>query len=182
MGERGRTPFTIHTLFVTVKSLRAFLRYSAAMRAGVAMEHVPYRGSVPAQVDLLGGRINVVSDNLPAHIGQVRAGAIKLLAVSTPERIAAASGVPTFTELGYPAISAAAWFALAAPAGLPERVLQQLHRHSLDFVAQPGISAKLQELGLVPEASASPAAYRTFVQAEIARWKDVVRKAGIAQE
>lgn len=149
---------------------------------GVAMEHVPYRGSVPAQVDLLGGRINVVSDNLPAHIGQVKAGAIKLLAVSTPERIAAASGVPTFTELGYPAISAAAWFALAAPAGLPERVLQQLHRHSLDFVAQPGISAKLQELGLVPEASASPAAYRTFVQAEIARWKDVVRKAGIAQE
>ncbi len=152
------------------------------LTTGVPMEHVPYRGSVPAQVDLLGGRINVVSDNLPAHIGQVRAGAIRLLAVSTPERVAAVPAIPTFTELGFPAISAAAWFALAAPAGVPERVLAQLHRHAADFVTQPAISAKLQELGLVPEASASPAAYRAFVQAEIARWKDVARKAGIPQE
>lgn len=150
-----------------------------AIATKTKMEHVPYKGSVPAQVDLLTGRIDAVTDNLPGHIAQVRAGKLKLLAVSTTQRVPAMPDVPSFAESGYPAISAAAWFALAAPAKLPDAITNRLHALSVEFVGLPATGEKLRELGLVGETSPNPAAYRAFVTDEVARWKEVVKTAKI---
>ena len=150
-----------------------------AIATKTRMEHVPYKGSVPAQVDLLSAQIDAVTDVLPAHVAQVRSGRLRLLAISTTQRSPAAPDVPTFAESGYPAISAAAWFALAAPAKLPDAITSRLHALAVEFIGLPATVEKLRELGLMGETSVNPAAYRAFVVDEVSRWKDVVRAARI---
>src|SRR5579863_2414223 len=113
---------------------------------GVNLVHVPYRGAGPALVDMLGGQVQAFFDNLPSSIGYIKAGKLRALAVTTAERSKALPDVPTIAET-VPGFEASAWFGMAVPAGTPRDVVETLNRAVNDALADPGIQAKLAELG-----------------------------------
>jgi tripartite-type tricarboxylate transporter receptor subunit TctC len=146
--------------------------------AGVEMEHVPYRGSAPAQTDLIAGRIELMFELLPGTIGQIRDGRVRAIAVASRARMAALPDVPTFTEAGVPGFVTGAWFGLFAPAGTPDAIVQRLAAAMAEMTGPNGsLLARLSELGAEP-LSATPAEFAAFVVSETARWAEVVRRSG----
>lgn len=146
--------------------------------AGVEMEHVPYRGSAPAQTDLIAGRIELMFELLPGTIGQIRDGRVRPIAVASRARMAALPDVPTFAEAGVPGFVTGAWFGLFAPAGTPDAIVQRMAAAMAEMTGPNGsLLARLSELGAEP-LSATPAAFAAFVVSETARWAEVVRRSG----
>jgi tripartite-type tricarboxylate transporter receptor subunit TctC len=146
--------------------------------AGINVEHVPYKGAAPAMADLLGQQIPAVFDGLPAVLAQVRAGKLRLIAVTSPGRSPAVPDVPTFDEAGVPGYQATSWFGISAPAGLSPALVERLGQEIRAVLRQPEVSARLIELGFAP-GDMTPDRYQAFVRAEIAKWADVVKRAGI---
>src|SRR5690606_38035187 len=107
--------------------------------AKVDIRHVPYKGSAPAMTDLLGGQVQMMIDNLPSAMGQIQAGAVRALAVTTPERVTLLPDVPTVAEAGLPGYEVNAWFGLLAPAGTPDAVTQRIYAAVGDAWAEPAI-------------------------------------------
>lgn len=150
-------------------------------RAGIAMQHVPYRGTSGVLADLLGARVQLAVDNLPAYLPQVREGKLKLLAVTSQERWFAAPDVPTVAEAGIPDFAAEAWFGVAVPARTPRPVVDRLAADILAAVADPTVAARLREIGSAPR-PLGPEAFSQFAAAESTKWAEVVRRAGIRLE
>jgi tripartite-type tricarboxylate transporter receptor subunit TctC len=153
-----------------------------ALVTGIRMTHIPYKGALPAQSDLLGHQIQAMVDNLPGQAGMVKAGRLRALAITTEQRLALLPDVPTFRESGYPALLASAWVGLCAPAGLPAEIVARLHTTTRTILEQPDLRAQLAEFGLAADGSLTPAEDTAFVQAEIERWGQVVRAAGVKLE
>ncbi|WP_424811527.1 Bug family tripartite tricarboxylate transporter substrate binding protein [Roseococcus sp. YIM B11640] len=151
-------------------------------RLGIEMTHVPYRGSAPAQADLMARNIEAVSDNLAAHAALIRAGNLRALAIAAPQRSANFPDVPTFAEQGYPDLIAAAWFGLCAPAGMPAPIVDKLNAALRGMAAQPEAQRQFETLGLRAEGQMPPAEYAAFVAAEVARWREVTRIASVKLE
>ena len=128
--------------------------------------------------DLLGQQIPAVFDGLPAVLSQVKAGKLRIIAVTSAARSPAVPEVPTFDEAGVTGYQATSWFGVSAPAGLAGPIVDRLSGDLRAVLAQPEVSAKLVELGFAP-GDMSPAQYQSFVRAEIAKWADVVKRAGI---
>jgi tripartite-type tricarboxylate transporter receptor subunit TctC len=148
--------------------------------AGFTMLHIPYRGSAPAQADLLAGQIQAISDTIPSHVPQVRAGKLRILAIGSSARLETLPDLATYTEQGYPAVIAVAWFGLTGPAKLPADVVQAATAALAKTIAASDVKAKFAELGLEPQpAMANPPAMTAFVRAEVERWGKVVRERGI---
>ncbi len=145
--------------------------------AGVRMTHVPYRGSAPAILDMLAGRLQVMFDNLPSSIEQIRAGRLRAIAVTTREPLAMLPGIPTVAAT-VPGYEAASWHGLMVPAGTPAAVLARLNAATNEALADAGVRQKLVDQGAVP-AGGSPADFAAYLAAEIARWAPVVRAAGV---
>lgn len=152
----------------------------AARAMGMPMQHIPYRGSAPAQADLLAGTIAVVSDNLSTHAELVRAGSLRAIAVASAQRLATFPEVPTYAEQGHPEIVAAAWFGLCGPAGLPQPLAERLNAALRTAMAEPAVRERLQSMGLQAEGTLDGGGYTAFVANEIARWREVVRVAGVS--
>jgi tripartite-type tricarboxylate transporter receptor subunit TctC len=149
------------------------------MAAGLSMVHVPYRGSGPALIDLIGGEgVQVMFDNMPSAIGHVRSGSLRALAVTSPERVPSEPDIPTVRESGYPDFQVVTWFGLFAPAGTPDSVVKRLNREVAEAIRTPEISKRLIELGARP-VSNSPEEFRNLVKSEISRWAKVVKAANI---
>lgn len=146
--------------------------------AGIDVQHVPYKGAAPAMADLMGQQIPAVFDGLPAVLSQVKAGKLRLIAVTSPTRSPAAPDVPTFDEAGVPGYQATSWFGISAPAGLSPALIDRLGREIRAAIKQPEVSARLIELGFAP-GEMTPAQYQGFVRSEISKWADVVKRAGI---
>ncbi len=146
--------------------------------SGIDVQHVPYKGAAPAMADLLGQQIPAVFDGLPAVLAQVKAGKLRLIAVTSPARSPAVPEIPTFDEAGVPGYQATSWFGVSGPAGLAAPIVDRLAGDLRMVLAQPEVSARLIELGFAP-GDMSPAQYQAFVRAEIAKWADVVKRAGI---
>lgn len=117
---------------------------------GLKMQHVPYKGSAPAMVDLLGGQIPFAIDTVSAGLPQLKNGKLKAIAITTARRSSVLPQVPTLAESGYPEIDIDAWLALVAPHGLPPAVKTRLESALAQAVADPATRAKLIELGFEP--------------------------------
>lgn len=149
--------------------------------AGIDLTYVPYRSNPQAITDLLGGQISIVFADISTTMPQVRAGKVNGLAVSTASRSALAPELPTMIEAGVPGYDLAAWFAAFAPAKTPAPVVQALHSAIAAALADKATQDRLLAAGIEPEGS-SPEALKAFVVAEIAKWADIVKKAGIQPE
>jgi tripartite-type tricarboxylate transporter receptor subunit TctC len=149
--------------------------------AGIDLTYVPYRSNPQAITDLLGGQINIVFADISTTMPQVRAGKVNGLAVSTANRSALAPDLPTMVEAGVAGYDLAAWFAAFAPAKTPRPTVEALHKAIAAALADKPTQERLLAAGIEPEGS-SPDALKAFVVAEIAKWADIVKKAGIQPE
>ncbi len=147
---------------------------------GVNLVHVPYRGAGPALVDMLGGQVQVFFDNLPSSIGYIRAGKLRPLAVTTTTRSEALPDVPPLAET-VPGYEASAWFGMAVPAGTPRDIVETLNRAVNDALADPGIQAKLAELGGTLIAG-TPEDFGKLIVDETDKWAKVVKATGATAE
>jgi tripartite-type tricarboxylate transporter receptor subunit TctC len=146
------------------------------MMTGVNFVHVPYRGGVPAFTDLIGGRVQVMFGNLPTSIGQIRAGKLRALAVTTTTPHEALPGIPTVSEF-VPGYEATSVYGIGAPRGTPAEIIERLNREINAGLADPSIKGRLADLGSSPFAS-SPAEFERFLAAETERLGKVVKFSG----
>ncbi len=140
---------------------------------GTEMAHIPYKGLGPALTDLIGGQIDVVFDNIPSSAGMLQAGQTKALAVAAKSRLKILPQVPTYAELGLPALNTPSWFGIGAPAGTPVTVLDVLNKAVRAALANPEVVAAIEKQGAIPSPM-SRAEFSTLIVNENARWKNVV--------
>ncbi len=145
--------------------------------SGTKMVHVPYKGAGPALLDVVGGQVKIMFDNLPSSIGQIRKGGVIGLAVTTKERSPAAPEIPTVAESGLPGYETYSWNAIFAPAGTPQAYIDILAKAGAEAVADPAVKARLADLSAVAVGS-TPAQLADHVKAELAKWGPVVKASG----
>jgi len=148
------------------------------MMAHVDMLHVPYKGAAPMLTDLMGGQVQVGFDNLPSTINFVRSGKVRAIAVTTAQRWPGAPEIPTVAESGVPGYEVSGWFGLLAPAGTPPAVLKTLQQAIAEAVKQPEVNKQMLDLGALPVAN-TPEAFAALVQADVAKWREVVKSTGV---
>ena len=147
-------------------------------RSETFITHVPYRGSAAAITALLSGEVDMMFDNLPSAIGQIQAGKLRALAVTTAQRSTALPDVPTLAEAGMDGFNVSAWFGVAAPAGLPAPVATRLADALQKVVQQPEVAAAMQRQGADP-AFMDAASATAALNADAAQWKQVAAFAKI---
>ena len=145
--------------------------------AGVKMQHIPYKGRAQAVPDLLGGRIEMIFDNMPSALPLVRANEVRAIAVTSASRSAAAPSIPTISESGLPGFEATSWFALYGPAGMARDMQMRINAEVHRVMAMPDVREKLSTLGL-EVAPGTPEQLAAFTQAETAKWAKVVKESG----
>jgi tripartite-type tricarboxylate transporter receptor subunit TctC len=143
---------------------------------GTSMQHVPYRGSGPALIDMLSGQVHVIFDTLTSSIAHIRAGKLRALAVTTATPTDALPGVPTIAET-VPGYEVTAWFGVGVPKATPTAIVEKLNREVNAALADPKLKARFAELGAVPFV-ATPAEMVTFVAAETEKWGKAVKFSG----
>ena len=146
-------------------------------RAGIDMQHVPYKGASAAVADLIAGHIPAVSTTLTTAATQIRAGRAIGLAISAEARLADFPDVPTFAEMGYPDIVATVWFSLSGPANLPPEIVQRLNTEVNRALQLAEVHERLKTEGIVPTPM-DPKAFSEFVAAELKRWAPIVKASG----
>lgn len=147
---------------------------------GIEMTHIPYKGMSPAINALAGGHLQLMFSPIPMAAPMLRAGKIRPLGVTTAQRIEALPDVPPLTEIGVKDFDAASWFMLVAPSRTPKAIIDKLHAELRRITDDAEVRQEFIRLGLVPVSSPPPEELKRFVQSEIARWGDIVRKAGLA--
>ena len=145
---------------------------------GVNLTHVPYKGSAQAMQDLLGGQIELIFENLPTAIAQVKAGRVRALGMTSKERSPSMPDVPTVSESGVPGFEATAWFTMAAPAKVPAEIIRKLNADMNAFLKAPDMQQRWIEMGVVPMGG-SPADAEKFFASEREKWSKVIKTAGI---
>lgn len=144
---------------------------------GVDLVHVPYRGSAQAVNDMVGGQVDLMFDNLPASIGQIRAGNLRAIAVTSAQRSPALPDVPTIAESGVPGFEATSWFALFAPAKTPKAIVDKLNKAILEALEDPTVKQRYAEVGGEMRPM-TPAELGEFQKAEQEKWAKVVKISG----
>ena len=148
----------------------------AQMVSGLGgMTEVQYKGSSAAHPDLISNRITFMIDPLAASAPHIKAGSLRALAVSTPQRYPAFPDVPTATEKAVPGYDFASWGGIFAPAGIPADVMKRLNTEIAAALASPDLKKRMDDMGLIGKAS-SPEEFRNFVQSEMTRWGGLLKK------
>jgi tripartite-type tricarboxylate transporter receptor subunit TctC len=150
-----------------------------AFMAGVKMVHVAYRGEAPAINDLLGGQIPFMFANLSAVIGNVQAGKLRAIAITTAKRSPSAPDIPTVAEQGLPGFDAATWFALVVPAGAPKEVVGRLNAETIKAVKLADVQQRFAALGMIADEDRTPEGVNAYIKSEIAKWQKVIQDAGV---
>ena len=145
--------------------------------AGVDIVHVPYKGAGPALIDVMGGHVPIMFDNLPSSTEHIKAGKLRGLAVTTAERAPSMPDLPTIAESGLPGYETYTWNALFAPAGTPPEVIAKLNEAAVAAVKDPAVQAKLADVGASVVGS-TPEELGEHVKAEMAKWAPVVKASG----
>jgi tripartite-type tricarboxylate transporter receptor subunit TctC len=148
---------------------------------GTELLHVPYRGSGPAVVDLVAGRITMMFDATPSLLPFITAGKLRALAAASPQRHRLLPDVPSFAELGYPGMDIALWYGVAAPGGTPAPIVQRLNAELIKILSTPDIRKGLTEQGADVQGG-TPEEFVAFMRNESARWGTVVKRAGVKLE
>ena len=145
---------------------------------GIDIRHVPYRGSVPAMLDVIAGHIPFMMVDLQPALQQIRAGKVRCLGVTTLMRIAAAPEIATLAESGLPGFELVAWQGVVGPAGLPRAIVDELAAQIAKLTADPATRDKLTAISLEPLSGSTPASFANFVKAEVDRWAGIVKSSG----
>jgi tripartite-type tricarboxylate transporter receptor subunit TctC len=145
--------------------------------AGIKMTHVPYKGSGQAVTDILGGHVQVMFSGFSSTLHHIKAGKLRALAVTGPERSNALPEVRTIAEQGFPGVEATAWYGILAPAGTPKPVITRLHGEIVEILKHPEVVQKLQGLGFEIVGSA-PNQLSAYIRSEIKKWEKVVKASG----
>jgi tripartite-type tricarboxylate transporter receptor subunit TctC len=147
---------------------------------GTKMVHVPYRGTAPATQDLIGGRIDLIFDNITQALPHVRAGSIRGFGITTAKR---SDSAPEFAPIAetVPGFDVSSWFALFAPAKTPQAVIDKIYNDTKAGLADPALRAKMAALAAEPVGNA-PAELGAFLQAEMKRWGELIREVGLKIE
>jgi tripartite-type tricarboxylate transporter receptor subunit TctC len=147
-------------------------------QTGIFMTHIPYRGSGPALLDLMGGQVNVMFDNLPSAMPLIKGGKLKALAVTSSQRSAALPDVPTIEEAaGLKGFEATSWFGLLAPAGTPAEIVNRIQQEVAKSLATPAMKEKMLSQGANPSGN-TPAQFAALIESEHKKWAQVVRVSG----
>jgi tripartite-type tricarboxylate transporter receptor subunit TctC len=150
--------------------------------AGIDIRHVPYRGSVPAMLDVIAGHISFIVVDLQPALQQIREGKVKVLGVTTPRRVTAAPDIPTLAEAGLPGYELVAWQGVVAPAGTPRAIVDALAAQIAKLLADPETGGKFSTLALEPLPGSTPDSFAGFIKTEVERWADIVKKSGAELE
>jgi tripartite-type tricarboxylate transporter receptor subunit TctC len=145
---------------------------------GIEMVHVPYKAVVDAQVDLMGGRIQVMFTDFTSSVPLIRDGKMRALGVTTKNRAAAMPELAPIAELGVPGFDAAAWEMVVAPAATPRPVADKLHTELEAIMALPQTRDAITRIGLIPADQSSIEDLQAFIRSEIVRWGEVVKRSG----
>jgi len=148
--------------------------------SGTFMVHFPYKGSSPALLDMIGGSMDVMFDNLPSSIPHIKSGKLKALGVTSSQRSGAVPDIPTVEEAGGPAMKgfeASSWFGLLAPAGTPPEVINRIQQEVAKSLGTPAMKEKLLAQGAIPGGN-TPAEFAKFIDAEHKKWAQVVKASG----
>ncbi len=163
-GGVGTTPHTAAELFF--------------FNSGIRMTHVAYRGEAPAIADVVAGQLPLLFANVSVVTGQVKAGTLRALAVTSPKRAASLPDVPTLAELGIKGSDVETWFGLTAPAATPREIVQRLNAEVRKALAAPDLQQRFAELSLSVTPS-SPEELDALIKSEAVRWGEVIRRANI---
>lgn len=145
---------------------------------GIFMTHIPYNGSGPAMMSMVSGNVDVMFDNLPASMAQIKSGRLTAFAVTSANRSSALPDVPTVEEAAkLKGFEASSWFGLLAPAGTPVDVLNRIQQEAAKALSTPAMKEKLLAQGAVPSGS-TPQEFAAFIDAEIKKWAPVVKASG----
>ena len=148
---------------------------------GIDAVHIPYKGSAPADIDLVGGQIQFMTDTVNSIMPFVRDKRLKMLAVTTPKRMSLFPDVPTLAESGMPGFEVGAWQGLMVPANTPKPIIQRLNAEVMKALQSPDVRQKLALQGAEPLGS-TPEAYGEYIQKELNRWEMVVKQTGVTLE
>lgn len=148
------------------------------VETGLRLVHVPYRGAAPALTDVASGQVPAMMVDLAAGAGFIKGGKVKPLAVANAVRLPQLPDVPTFAELGYKNVEAAALVGLVVPAATPADTVTALNKQIVTAIRDPGINKKLQDFGVEP-AGSSPAEFADLLKSETTRWQKLIRDLGI---
>jgi tripartite-type tricarboxylate transporter receptor subunit TctC len=151
------------------------------VRAGIGMVHVPYKGSAPAMVDLLGGQISTMFDLSPTALPQIAAGKVRALAITSAKRSSVAPDLPTMAEAGVPGVEVVSWFGILAPAGTSPAIVRTLNLEIVKAMGAPDVVAAMAKLG-ADAITSTPQEFAAYIASERAKWADVVKRAGIKPE
>jgi tripartite-type tricarboxylate transporter receptor subunit TctC len=147
-------------------------------RAAVDLVHVPYKGSGPGMTDLIGGQVPIMFDSLASAMPHIKSGRIKILAVTTAERVPQLPEVPTVAEAGYPGYAGVGWSGLVLPAGTPREIVEKVSADTQAVLREPETARRIIDRGGVPDPS-TPQQYTEFIRGEIAKWGEVARIAKV---
>jgi len=151
------------------------------LQAGVQWTNVPYKGSAPMVLDLVGGQVDVGVDNIPSSLQLIKTGKLRALAVTSDQRTPLLPDVPTLAQAGVPGVVAAAWHGVLAPAGTPPEIVNRLNVEIVKILRSPETVAKLAGLGLDPVGS-DPKTFADFIASENVKWAKVVKASGAKLE
>jgi tripartite-type tricarboxylate transporter receptor subunit TctC len=146
--------------------------------AHIDINHIPYKGSAPALVDLIGGQVSVMFDNMPTSLPHVKAGKLRALAVSTVRRSFALPQLPTVAESGLPGFEVSVWFSVLAPAATPRDIVQKLNAVLVKALQSPDVKQRLADQGAEPVAN-TPEQFAATIQRDLAKWAKVVKDANV---
>ena len=147
-------------------------------RTGIFMTHIPYRGSGPALLDLMGGSVDMMFDNLPSALPQIKAGKLKAFAVTSAQRSAATPDLPSIDEAAnLKGFDASSWFGLLAPAGTPADIVSRIQQEVTKSLGTAAMKEKLLTQGAIPGGN-TPEQFNTFIDAEHVKWAQVVKVSG----
>jgi tripartite-type tricarboxylate transporter receptor subunit TctC len=145
---------------------------------GTEVQHIPYRGSGPAVIDLIAGRITMMFDATPSLLPYITAGKLRPIAAASPQRHRLLPDVPSFAELGYPGMDIALWYGIVAPGGTAAPIVQRLNAELAKILDMPDVRKNLSEQGADLQGG-TPEDFSAFMRNESARWSVVVKQAGI---
>jgi tripartite-type tricarboxylate transporter receptor subunit TctC len=150
--------------------------------AGIDIRHVPYRGSLPAMLDVIAGHIPFMVVDLQPALQQIREGKVRCLGVTTPKRVAAAPDIPTLAESGLADFELVAWQGVVAPAGVPRPIVEQLAAQIAKLMADSATRDKLTTIALEPLTGSTPDSFADYIKSEVERWAGIVKNSGVEPE
>jgi len=149
-----------------------------ASRAGIELEHVPYKGSAPAMIDLIGGHVLLMADSVSSALPHIKSGKIRAIAVTALQRVPQLPDIPTIAESSFPGFEGVGWGGIVLPAGTPSELVERISADIQQVLRDPEVRAEIISRGGIPDPR-TPKAFAEFIRAETEKWAKVAKEAHI---